>query len=59
VEALKLGLPGLVLSCETAVFAAVSEIAAAQGAVLLAQAPPALDMAERGAQRRLLDWLGG
>jgi hypothetical protein len=58
VEALRLGLPGLVLGCEPEVFAAVAGIAAAQGAVLLAQAPPALDMAERGAVRRLAAWLG-
>jgi len=36
----------------------VAGIAAAQGAVLLAAAPPALDMAERGAARRLVAWLG-
>jgi len=58
VEALRLGLPGVVLRCEAQIFAAVAGIAAAQGAVLLAAAPPALDMAERGAARRLVAWLG-
>lgn len=57
VEAMRLGLPGIVLTCAPAVFAAAGEIAAAQGAVLLPEAPPALDMAERGAPRRLLAWL--
>jgi len=58
VEALRLGLPGIVLSAEPAIFAAVAGIAAEQGAVLLRQAPPALDMGARGAERRLMDWLG-
>jgi hypothetical protein len=57
VEAFRLGLPGVVLGCEPEIFAAVAGIAAAQGAVLLAEAPPSLDMAERGAARRLAAWL--
>jgi hypothetical protein len=56
-EALKLGLPGLVLACDPARFATVAAIAAAQGAVLLAAAPPALDLALRGADRKLTAWL--
>jgi hypothetical protein len=58
-EALKLGLTGLVLRCPPPAFAVVAEIAAAQGAVLVAEAPPALDLAESGAARRLLPWLSG
>jgi hypothetical protein len=58
VEALRLGLPGIVLSCEAAIFAAVAGIAAERGAVLLTAPPPALDMGARGAERRLMDWLG-
>jgi hypothetical protein len=57
VEALRLGLRGVILSCESALFAAVSGIAATQGAVLLARAPPALDLALRNAERRLEAWL--
>jgi len=58
VEALRLGLPGVVLRCEPEIFAAIAGIAAAQGAVLLQDAPPALDMAARGAARKLTAWLG-
>jgi len=58
VEALRLGLSGVVLGCEAQIFAAVAGIAEAQGAVVLAQAPPALDMAARGAARKLPAWLG-
>jgi hypothetical protein len=57
-EALRLGLPGVVLDCEAEIFAAVAGIAAARGAVLLPRAPPAVDMAARGAARRLAAWLG-
>jgi len=58
VEALRLGLPGVVLTCETEIFLRVAGIAAAHGAVLLPAAPPALDMAARGAARKLAAWLG-
>jgi hypothetical protein len=57
VEALKLGLPGLILTCEEALFAAVANIAQAQGAALLAAAPPALDLALHGSERSLCAWL--
>ena len=40
-------------------FAAVSTAAATLGAVVLAERPAALDLAERGAERRLLAWLQG
>jgi len=58
-EALKLGLTGLVLRCPAPAFAAVAEIAALHYATLLAAAPPALDLAEPGAARRLSAWLSG
>jgi hypothetical protein len=57
VEALKLGLPGLILTCEETLFMAVAGIAQAQGAVLLAAPPPALDLALRGSERKLDAWL--
>ncbi len=58
VEALRLGLPGVILDCEKPLFEAVAGIAAAQKAVLLQAAPPALDLAVRGAERKLNAWLG-
>ncbi len=57
-EALRLGLQGIVLRPQPS-FAAVAEIAAAQGAVLLPHAPPALDLAQPGACHHLQAWLGG
>ena len=57
VEALKLGLRGIILLCEPAVFAAVNGIAQARGAVVLAAAPAALDLAVRGVERKLDAWL--
>ncbi len=59
VEAVRLGVPGVILTCEPALFAAVGELAAIRGAVVAAARPRALDMGERGAERRLLAWLGG
>lgn len=59
VEALRLGLPGIVLTCEAAAYATVAELAQHAGARLLPVAPPALDLGERGAERRLLAWLAG
>jgi hypothetical protein len=56
-EALKLGLRGVVLSCEPPAYAVIAELAAAQGALLLPVPPPALDLAQRGAARRLEGWL--
>jgi len=38
-------------------FAAVANAAATWGAHVLAHRPPALDLAERGAERRLMRWL--
>ena len=59
VEALKMGLKGIVLGCEPELFATVGELAGIYGALLLPAAPPALDMAERGVERKLAAWLGG
>ncbi len=53
----ELGLGGIVLTCPPAAFAIVSEIAAAQGAMILPQAPKALDLAQYGAVRHLEAWL--
>ncbi len=55
--ALRIGLRGLVLAAEAPGHARVAAIAAAEGAVLLATPPEALDMAIYGAARRLHDWL--
>jgi hypothetical protein len=57
-EGLKLGLRGIVLAPCPA-WAQVAAYAAAQGAILLAAAPPALDLATPGAARQLENWLGG
>jgi len=58
-EALKLGLPGLVLHASGPAFARIKDIAAAQGALLLPQAPAALDLARPVAARQLPHWLDG
>lgn len=58
-EALKLGVSGLVLQAPAAAFAVVAELAAAQNAVLLAKPPPALDLALPGSLRRLAAWVAG
>jgi hypothetical protein len=55
-EALRLGLPGIVLSCDPGRFATVAAIAA--GAVVLPAAPAALDLGKPGAERQLSAWLG-
>jgi len=57
VEAIRLGLAGIILTCEPARYAIVQTIAAAAGARLLPEAPPALDMAARNARRNLAAWL--
>lgn len=59
VEALRLGQRGLVLSATCPQRLAVLERAAPLGAVVLARRPPALDLAEPGAARRLQAWLSG
>ncbi len=57
--ALRVGVNRLVLWREAPGWDAVAAIAAGQGGVVLAAAPAALDMAERGASRRLGTWLAG
>ncbi len=56
--ALRIGQHIVVLTPDAAGRGAVAAIAASAGAVLLAARPPALDLAERGAARRLGAWLG-
>ena len=56
-EAILLGLYGLVLAAEPLILSRVREIAAKSGTVLLEAAPPALDLAGAGALRRLSVWL--
>ncbi len=56
-EALRLGLRWLILAAECPHYAAVSSRAAALGASLQSARPAALDLAERGAERRLRGWL--
>jgi len=56
-EALEEGLPGVILDCAAPAFAVVAQIAAAQNAILLRTAPPALDMAGQAAARELPNWL--
>jgi hypothetical protein len=57
-EALRHGQRLLVLQAP-AHFADIAERAARQGGTILASAPPSLDLAIRGAERRLHDWLSG
>jgi hypothetical protein len=58
-EALRAGQTRLVLRADPRVWADVAERTASLGGVLLAEAPPALDLAEHGAHRRLEAWLAG
>jgi hypothetical protein len=55
--ALRHGISRLVLWQDAPGWAAVAEVAARQGGFVLPRAPEALDMAERGAARRLHAWL--
>ncbi len=55
--ALRAGVPRLVLWPSAPGWAEVAEIAGTLGGVVLTEAPPALDLAQRGAARRLADWL--
>ncbi len=58
VEALRMGCRTLILDPLCPAFPTVAVIATATGAALLPSRPPALDLAERGAARRLSAWLG-
>jgi hypothetical protein len=55
--ALRIGQRRLVLSPGAPGWDAVAAIAAGHGGDVLRQAPPALDLGQRGASRRLHDWL--
>jgi hypothetical protein len=57
--ALRSGLCRLVLWPDAPGWAAVAAIAERQGGFVLPQAPQALDLAQRGAHRRLRAWLQG
>ena len=56
-EAIRIGQPCLILSPAAPGFAAVAAIAETRGVCLLREPPAALDMAGRGAVRRLNSWL--
>lgn len=56
-EALKLGLKGLILSCNQSSFSIIEEIAHREGVLLLRERPPALDLGQRSAERHLATWL--
>jgi hypothetical protein len=57
--ALRIGQRLLVLDPASPAFAAVNAAASPLGAIVLAVRPPALDLAEHGATRRLVPWLKG
>jgi hypothetical protein len=56
-SAIRIGQRGIVLDPSAPGHGAVAAIAHAHGIVLLAAAPPALDLAARGARRQLERWL--
>ncbi len=58
-SALRLGQRRLILAPDTPGFGAVAATAATCGATLLTARPPSLDLATRGAERRLDAWLRG
>ncbi|HQT46603.1 MAG: hypothetical protein B7X08_04100 [Acidocella sp. 20-63-7] len=58
-EALKLGLPGIVLTGPAQALPPLAAIAHGQGARLLTQPPSALNLAQFTAETRLIAWLGG
>lgn len=59
VEALRAGCRWVVLAGDVPAFADVADRAAVLGAAVLPARPAALDLAERGAVRRLEAWLAG
>jgi hypothetical protein len=59
VSALRMGQKAVILADGTTARAAVVAIAATCGATVVAVAPPALDLGQRGAMRRLGPWLHG
>jgi hypothetical protein len=57
IAAIRVGQRILILAQTVPGFPAVAAIAAARGLILLADRPPALDLADPGALRRLPAWL--
>jgi len=57
--ALRIGQRSLILDAGCPAFAAVAAAAASLGAGVFAERPAALDLGERGAERRLVAWLQG
>ena len=58
-EALYLGLPGIVLAAEPVAAERVTAVAAQYGALMFDRPPPALDLSLPSAKSRLRDWLRG
>jgi hypothetical protein len=58
VEAIRLGLPGVVLDGGLPSYPAVAALARDAGTLLLPAPPPALDLGKDGAARHLMAWLG-
>ncbi len=58
-EALRAGQTLLILTIAPPLWHDIAERARRQGATVFDRRPAALDLAVRGAQRRLVDWLGG
>jgi hypothetical protein len=59
VEAVRLGVPGVILDCEPVLFRAVAGLAAARGTMIMPSRPAALDISGRWVEGRLLAWLAG
>lgn len=58
-EALYLGVPGIVLAAEPVAVERVTAVAAQCGALMFDRPPPALDLALPNAKRLLREWLRG
>ncbi len=56
--AIRMGQTALILDATVLAFRRVAAIAGTHGILLLPEPPPALDLAARGAERRLATWLG-
>lgn len=58
-EALRLGLPGIIITGPPQALPPLAAIAQSQGARLLTKAPQALNLAQFAAKTRLVAWLSG
>jgi hypothetical protein len=58
VEAIRLGLPGVVLDGGVPAYAQVATLARNAGTLILPAPPAALDLGKHGAVRQLIAWLG-